>query len=151
MGRVLMHTSSDFSKDWIRYWYKFTQTVRGRAILSDPNTCSFYHTQQHHCESTQDNQLSSVPQSCPTLCNPMDCSMPGCPVHHQLLKLTQTHVHWVCDAIQPSYPLSMDSPGKNTGVGCQFLLQRIFLFFFPEDLSNPGIEPESPARARSTS
>ena len=110
MGRVLMRTSSDFSKDWIRYWYKFTQTVRGRAILSDPNACSFYHTQQHHCESTQDNQLSSVPQLCPTLCNPMDCSMPGCPVHHQLLKLTQTYVHWVCEAIQPSHPLSSPSP-----------------------------------------
>ena len=44
-------------------------------------------------------QFSSVAQSCPTLCNPMDCSMPGFPVHHQLLELTQTHVHWVGDAI----------------------------------------------------
>ena len=49
---------------------------------------------------------SSVVQSCPTLCNPMDCSMPGLPVHHQLLELTQTHVHWVSDAIQPSHSLS---------------------------------------------
>ena len=44
--------------------------------------------------------------SCPTLCNSMDCSMPGLPVHHQLLEPTQTHVHWVGDAIQPSHPLS---------------------------------------------
>ena len=44
----------------------------------------------------------SVAQSCPTLCNPMDCSMPGFPVHHQLPKLAQTHVHWVSDAIQPT-------------------------------------------------
>ena len=51
-------------------------------------------------------QFSSVAQSCPTLCNPMDCSMPGFPVHHQLLELAQTHVHPVGDAIQPSHPLS---------------------------------------------
>ena len=55
-------------------------------------------------------QHSSVAQSCPTLCDPMDCSMPGLPVHHQLLELTQTHVHWVGDAIQPSHPLSSPSP-----------------------------------------
>ena len=51
-------------------------------------------------------QFSSVTQSCPTLCDPMNCSMPGLPVHHQLLELTQTHVHSVGDAIQPSHPLS---------------------------------------------
>ena len=47
---------------------------------------------------------------CPTLCNPMDCSIPGFPVHHQLSELAQTHVHWVDDAIQPSHPLSSPSP-----------------------------------------
>ena len=55
-------------------------------------------------------QLSSVTQSCPTLCNPMDCCTPGLPVHQQLLEFTQTHVHWVSDAIQPSHPLSFPSP-----------------------------------------
>ena len=55
-------------------------------------------------------QFSSVAQSCPTLCNPMNCSMPGLPVHHQLPEFTQTHVHWVRDAIQPSHPLSSPSP-----------------------------------------
>ena len=55
-------------------------------------------------------QFSSVTQSCLTLCNPMDCSTPGLPVHHQLPKFTQTHVHWVGDAIQPSHPLSSPSP-----------------------------------------
>ena len=50
-------------------------------------------------------QFSSVTQSCPTLCNPMNCSMPGLPVHHQLPEFTQTHVHRVSDAIQPSHPL----------------------------------------------
>ena len=55
-------------------------------------------------------QFSSVAQSCPTLCDPMNCSTPGLPVHHQLPEFTQTHVHWVGDAIQPSHPLSSPSP-----------------------------------------
>ena len=55
-------------------------------------------------------QLSSVGQSCLTLCDPMDCSTPGLPVHHQLPKFTQTYVHWVGDAIQQSYPLLSPSP-----------------------------------------
>ena len=55
-------------------------------------------------------QFSSVTQSCPTLCNHMNCSTLGLPVHHQLLEFTQTHVHWVRDAIQPSRPLSSPSP-----------------------------------------
>ena len=52
----------------------------------------------------------SVAQLCPTLCYPMDCSMPGFPVLYQLPELAQTHVHWVGDAIQPSYPLLAPSP-----------------------------------------
>ena len=55
-------------------------------------------------------QVSSVAQSCPTLCDPVDCSMPGFSVHHQFLELAQTHVHQVGDAIQPSHPLSSLSP-----------------------------------------
>ena len=51
-----------------------------------------------------------IVQSCPTLRGPMDCSRPGLPVHHQLPEFTQTHVHWVRDAIQPSHPLSSPSP-----------------------------------------
>ena len=57
-----------------------------------------------HCE------FNLVTQSCPTLCNPMDCSTPDLPVHHQLLEFTQTHVHWVVDAIQSSQSLSFFSP-----------------------------------------
>ena len=52
----------------------------------------------------------SVTQSCPTLCDPMDCSMPGFLVLHHLLQLIQTHVHWVSDTTQPSHPLSSPSP-----------------------------------------
>ena len=55
-------------------------------------------------------QFSSVAQSCPTLCDPMNCSTPGLPIHHQLPEFTQTHVHRVSDAIQPSHPLSSPSP-----------------------------------------
>ena len=54
-------------------------------------------------------QFSSVAQSCLTLCNPMDCSTPGFPVHHQLLELAQIHVHHVGDAIQPSYLIFIPS------------------------------------------
>ena len=55
-------------------------------------------------------QFSSVDQSCPTLCDPMNHSMPGLPVHHQLPEFIQTHVHQVGDAIQPAHPLSSPSP-----------------------------------------
>ena len=58
-------------------------------------------------------QFSSVAQSCLTLCDPMDCSTPGLPVHHQLSKFTQTHIHQVGDAIQPSCPLSSPSSTFN--------------------------------------
>ena len=56
------------------------------------------------------NQFSSVTQSCPALCDPMNHSTAGLPVHHQLPEFTQTHVHQVGDAIQPSHPLSSPSP-----------------------------------------
>ena len=55
-------------------------------------------------------QFSSVAQSCPTLCDPMNRITPVLPVHHQLPEFTQTHIHQVCDAIQPSNPLSSPSP-----------------------------------------
>ena len=58
-------------------------------------------------------RLSEVAQSCPTLCDPLDCSMQSFPVHHQPPELAQTHVHWVSDAIQPSHPLSFPSPAFN--------------------------------------
>ena len=74
---------------------------------------SFYTYIQLHINPYIYLQFSSVAQSCPTLCDPMDCSTPGLPVHHQLLGFTQTHVHWVSDAIQPSHPLSSPSPTFN--------------------------------------
>ena len=56
------------------------------------------------------SQFSSFTQLCPALCNTMDCSTPGFPVHYQLPEFAQTHVHWISDAIQPSHPLSFPSP-----------------------------------------
>ena len=71
-------------------------------------------------QSAKEN-LSSVAQSCPTFCDPADCSMPGLLVHHQLPEIAQTHVHRVSDAIQPSHPLSSPSlpafnPSKHQGL-----------------------------------
>ena len=70
-------------------------------------------------------QFSSVAQSCPTLCNPMSPSTPGLPVHHQLPESTQTHVHRVGDAIQPSHPLSSPSPPVLNLSQHQGLFQRV--------------------------
>ena len=70
-------------------------------------------------------QFSPVTQSCPTLCHPMNHSMPGLPVHHQLLEFTQTHVHRVGDAIQPSHPLSSPSPPAPNPCQHQSLFQWV--------------------------
>ena len=73
--------------------------------------CDCFH--QAHSASHWSNtllQFSSVAQSCLTLCNPMNCGTPGFPVHHELPEFTQTRMHWVGDAIQPSHPLLSPSP-----------------------------------------
>ena len=64
-------------------------------------------------------------QSCPTICNPMNRSTPCLPVHHQLPEFTQTHVHWVSDAIQPSHLLSSPSPPAPNPSQHQSLFQRV--------------------------
>src|SRR5574337_1668896 len=70
-------------------------------------------------------QFSSVAQSCLTHCDPINCSMPGLPVHHQLPEFTQTHVQRVSDAIQPSHPLSSPSPPAPNPSQHQSLFQRV--------------------------
>ena len=70
--------------------------------------------------------FSSVTQSCLTLCDPMDCSTPGFPVHHQLPELTQTHVHWVSDAIQPRHPLLAPSHLQSFPASGSFLVNQFF-------------------------
>ena len=70
-----------------------------------------WHAAIHGAAKSQTQlQFSSVTQSCLTVCDPMDCSMPGFPVHHQFPELAQTHIHQVSDAIQPSRPLLSPSP-----------------------------------------
>ena len=87
-----------YSKSCVYYWkptfsmYLSTETARNRNWIL-------------HCP-----QFSSIAQSCLTLCDPMNRSMPGLPIHHQLLEFTQTHAHQVGDAIQPSHPLPSPSP-----------------------------------------
>ena len=80
---------------------------------------------EHHMYQS----VSSVSRSCPTLCDPMDCSAPGFPVHHQLLDLAQTHVHWVGHAIQPSRPLSSPSPPAFNLSWHQGLFQWVSSFY----------------------
>ena len=70
-------------------------------------------------------QFRSVAQSCPTLCDPMNRSTPGLPVRHQLPEFTETHVHRVSDAIQPSHPLSSPSPPAPNPSQHQGLFQRV--------------------------
>ena len=94
---------------WIFFFYKTLVSAPGKillgqdiieTVLSFPRLCLFH------------KNFSSVQllKSCLTLCNPMDSNIPACPVHHQLPEPTQTHGHWVSDAIQPSHPLLSPSP-----------------------------------------
>ena len=96
-------------------------------------------------------QFSSVAQSCPTLCDPMNRSIPGLPVHHQLPEFTQTHIHWVGDAIQPSHPLSSPFPPAPNPSQHQSLFQWVnfrmrwpkcwsFSFSIIPPKEHPGLE-----------
>ena len=84
---------------------------------------------QHHSSKASilcfSVQFSSVSQSCATLCDPMKCSMPGLPVHHQLPEFTHIHLHWVGDAIQPSHPLLSPSPPTFNLSQHQSLFKRV--------------------------
>ena len=85
-----------------RLWDSVAQSRKRQKRLSSSSS------------SSASVQFRSVAQSCPTLCDPMNCSMPGFPVHDHLPEFTQTHVHRVCDAIQPSHPrLSPSPPAPN--------------------------------------
>ena len=86
-GRLQFMGSQRVRHDWMTNTHKLTEFISKYII-----------------------QFSSVAHSCPTLRDPMNCSTPSLPVHHQLLKSTQTHVHWVSDAIQPSHSLLSPSP-----------------------------------------
>ena len=89
------------SKDLIQNWWRNKKLFRQAKVKR---------IQYDQTSFTTNVQFSSVAQSCPTLCDPMNHSTPGVPVHHQLLEFTQTLVHQVVDAIQPSHHLSSPSP-----------------------------------------
>ena len=117
IGRQILYLCTTWEAHWkkciiikrkYQIQYRFSPQMRyewkqvaGKAGVLNLSSCVI---------SNSSVQFSSVAQLCLTLCNPMDCSMPGLPVHHQLLELTQAHFCWVRDAIQPSHPLSSTSP-----------------------------------------
>ena len=96
------------AKSWTRLNY-ITLTILTQKY-THTHTPSMAWAKQPIRSLSSDTQIRSVAQSCPTLCDPMNRSTPGLSVHHQLPEFTQTHVHWVSDAIQPSHPLSSPSP-----------------------------------------
>ena len=105
-------------KEFIQFYIRKTQT---RWLKTWDNQNRYFSTEDTQMASRcmkscsvslviSSVQFSSVAQSCPTLCKPVNHSMPGFPVYHQLPEFTQTHVHWIGDAIQPSHPLLSPSP-----------------------------------------
>ena len=99
--------STQYCAGGLNQWNRYSNEINGKAL--DRNKENKLLMRKYPPEKTKE-YLSSVAQSCPTLCSPMDCSTPDFPVHHQLPEFAQTHVHWVGDAIQPSHLLSSPSP-----------------------------------------
>ena len=89
---------------------EFRKSSKGSSLQSHMLLQSDIGWGSGHLNAFSSVQFNAVAQSCLTLCDPIDCSMPGFPVHQQLSEFIQTHVHWVGDAIQPSHPLSSPSP-----------------------------------------
>ena len=103
---ILLALGSENAQSWVLEkwtWEPWTRRWRGRRMKTEKALWGFR-------PASSFSQFSSVAQSYPTLCYPMNRSTPGLPVHHQLPEFTQTRVHWVGDAIQPSHPLSSPSP-----------------------------------------
>ena len=97
-------TLQKVKRNWRASWWQWKRSEKGDLKLSIQKMMIMASS------LISSVQFSSVAQSCPTLCDPMNCSMPGFPVHHQLPEFTQTHVHQVGDSIQPSHPLSSPFP-----------------------------------------
>ena len=108
---------------------KFYQYVKGSSLLITIVLFEVFYS-------------CSVAQSCQTLCNPMECSMPGFPVLHNLLEFAQTHVHWVVDVIQPSGPLLSPCPhGLQSFLASGSFLNESALFSLIKKLLHFGIRP----------
>ena len=101
----------------------------GMDLIEAENTKRWKDTQKNYTKKVFSSvQFSPVAQLCPTLCDPMNCSTPGLPVHHQLREFTQTHVQPVSDAIQPSHPLSSPSPPTwNPSQHQSFPISQLFI------------------------
>ena len=97
---LIFNYSCDFSQEW-----NLKPVIRNDLVSNNRVICL-----RGPCYPLSSDQFSSVSQSCLTACDPMNRSTPGLPVHHQLPEFTQTHIHRVSDAIQPSHPLSSPSP-----------------------------------------
>ena len=106
-----------YTKNIITY-LKFKFNWTSYILSNNAAEGSIFYT-ENHCFRT----FSSVAQSCPTLCDPMNHSTSGLPVHHKLMEFTQTHAHRVGDAIQPSHPLSSPSPSAPNPFQHQGLFQ----------------------------
>ena len=114
IGRwILYHWTTRKSQTYLVLYVSYVSIKLEKNFKLKRNLNSKWYVQTVHRKGNMNGfsvQFSPVTQSCPTLCDPMDCSMPGLPVHHQLPEFTETHVHWVGDAIQPSHPLLSLSP-----------------------------------------
>ena len=109
-ANVLCCLSGVFISSMINNAFAFTFSFSTWLMSSERGSFSRRLKSGSPCITDLTDQIRSVTQSCPTLCNPMNRSTPGLPVHHQLPEFTETHVHQVSDAIQPSHPLSSPSP-----------------------------------------
>ena len=110
-ARTWKQPKCPLTEKWIKVWYVMDKEGMDRVNKQNGILLRHYNEWNNAiCSHMDEPQFSSVTQSCPTLCDPMNCSTPGLPVHHQLQETTKTHVHWVGDDIQPSHPLSSPSP-----------------------------------------
>ena len=108
-------------------------TIQGALkMLIPPFSFLLNQPLNHPWDTDKSVQFSSVTLSCPTLCNHMDCSMPGLPVHYQLPEFTQTHVHWVSDAIQSSHPLSSFSSRLQSFPASVFSNESVLCIRWPQ-------------------
>ena len=145
---------SSYFNRWLWYSVNCLNYFSQRRFPSFNSKCMFYFG--FHCRTQNDNvkviyvQFISVSQSCLALCDPMNCSTPGLPVLHQLTESTETHVHWVGDAIQPSHLLSSPPPpapnpsqhqGLSNESACHIRWPKYWSFRFSINPSNehPGL------------